>query len=467
MAFHKLPFTLSKRKNSRFYYVRFKDSAGNYLSAVSTKQSDYNEAVKTAWQWYSSGHISSGGKKESLAKKSFLHELAKAEISEDDAPKILEILKRRGILKSYVQAGARNDIPISVFLCNFWDWDKSEYIKERLRQGKKIGMSHCKRSLRYVQNYWISFFKDKILGDVTRQDLKDFLSYLQNLEMSSSGKNHIWLSGALPLRWASNNELLDHDITAGLTGFAVRNGKRAILTPEIVQALFAIEWTDERYKLANLLAMCTGLRLGEIRALRKCDLGESCLYIRHSWNDLEGLKSTKNGEERVVQLPFPELSKKLLQLAEWNPFDSGMEAFVFFATIPGKPAEHKSFLTALHAALEKIGMSEEEAKKYCFHSWRHFYASYMRDKVSEKLLQAQTGHKTLAMLEHYSEHKISGDDEKIQAAQKELFGAVVENAEINFDLAKTYQNIKTGHMDKSGMYEHGRTERQKKSGRLI
>ncbi|MBQ6780695.1 MAG: hypothetical protein IJP62_05620 [Treponema sp.] len=43
----------------------------------------------------------------------------------------------------------------------------------------------------------------------------------------------------------------------------------------------------------------------------------------------------------------------------------------------------------------------------------------------------------------------------------------VVNAEINFDKAKIYQNIKTWHMDKSGMYEHDRTERQKKSGRLI
>lgn len=460
MAFHKLPFSLLKRKNSRFYYVRFKDSAGNYMSAVSTKESDYEEAVKIAWQWYSSGQIPDGENKKTLAEKSLLHELFKAEITESEAPKILELLKRRGILKSYVRAGAKNDIPAADFFRDFWDWEKSEYINERLRQGKKIGKAHCMTACRYINSYWIPFFKDKLLGEIMRQDLKDFLSYLQGLKNGSSSKNQIWLAGSQALRWASNNELLEKDITAGLTGFAVRNKTRAILSPEIVSALFAVEWPDERYKLANLLSMCTGLRLGEIRALRKCDLGEGCLYINHSWSDVEGLKSTKNGESRIVQLPFPELSRRLLELAEWNPFDRSMEAFVFFATIPGKPAEHKGFLSALHSALEKVGLSEQEAKKYCFHAWRHFFASYMRDKVSEKLLQEQTGHKTLAMLEHYSEHKTSGDDEKVQLAQKELFGSFVENAGISFSKQRLYQNVKTSCMDKSGIYEHGRTERK-------
>ncbi|MBQ4379510.1 MAG: tyrosine-type recombinase/integrase [Treponema sp.] len=459
MANYKLPFSLSKRPNSRFYYVRFKDDEGNYLSAVSTKESDYDKAVKLAWQWYSSGEIESKTQSQKLNKKSFLQILRKAEISEDEAPEILELLKKRGFLKSYVQAGAKNDVPFSDFLLNFWDWEKSEYIQEKLRGEKRIGKTHCRTCLHYVRDYWAPFFKNKLLGDIERKDLKNFLAYIQKMELSNSAKNQMWLSGAQALRWAHNNELIDRDITAGLSGFCEKNAKREILTPEMVQALFSVEWEDQRFKLANLLAMCTGLRAGEIRALRKCDLGESCLYIRHSWNDIEGLKCTKNGENRIVRLPFPGLSDKLLELAEANPYDRSMNAFVFFATIPEKPIEARCFLSSLRTALEKIGLSKDDAKKYCFHAWRHFYASYMRDKVGEKLLQSQTGHKTIAMLEHYSEHKISGDDEKIQQAQTELFGAVVENASIEFSAQRLYQNVKITEMDKSGLYEHSRQNR--------
>lgn len=459
MANHKLPFSLFKRNNRRFYYVRFKDDSGNYLPAVSTKESNYEKALQTAFKWYSSGELVTKRKSQTLKKKSFLQTLKNAEITEEEAPEILELLKKRGFIKSYVQNGAQNDILLSEFLPKFWTWDESEYIKERLRQGKRIGKSYCRTSLHYINSVWVPFFYGKLLGDITRNDLKAFLSYVQKLDLSISAKNQIWLSGSQALRWAYNNEMLDRDITAGLSGFSGKKTQRQILTPELVQALFAIEWNDPRYKLANLLAMCTGLRSGEIRALRKCDLGKSCLYIRHSWNSIDGLKSTKNGEERIVRFPFPELSEKLLELADANPFDKSMEAFVFFATIPGKPIDSKCFIASLRSALEKIGIRHDESKNICFHAWRHFYASYMREKVSEKLLQSQTGHKTMAMLEHYSDHKITGDDEKIQNAQIELFGNIVDNSSIELTSQRLYQNIKINEMNKDGLYEHSRQDR--------
>lgn len=456
MVSHKLPFSLSKRKNSRFYYVRFKNSEGKYLSAVSTQEADYDKAVSVSLKWYASGQINSKQKTQEIKEKSFLQNLRNADISESEAPKILELLKQRGILKSYVQSGSKNDVNFAEFLKTYWSWEKSEYIQEKLRTGKSIGKAHCKTCLHYVRDFWIPFFNGKLLGEIERQDLRDFLSFIQKMKKSISAKNQIWLAGAQALRWAYNNEMIDRDITAGLTGFSGKKPQRQILTPELAKAVFTVDWNDRRFKLANLLAMCTSLRSGEIRALRKCDLGESCLYIRHSWSDIEGLKCTKNGENRTVLLPFPGLSEKLLELAEANPFDKSMEAFVFFASIPGKPIESRCFLHALHSALEKAGMSKTESKKYCFHAWRHFYASYMREKVSEKLLQSQTGHKTLAMLEHYSDHKITGDDEKIESAQREVFGEIIENSNIEFSPKLLYQNVKTDFMDKSDLYEHSR-----------
>jgi hypothetical protein len=51
-----------------------------------------------------------------------------------------------------------------------------------------------------------------------------------------------------------------------------------------------------------------------------------------------------------------------------------------------------------------------------------YFTAYMREKVNEKLLQQQTGHKTLVMLNHYAGHKIAGDRERIRQAQIETFG---------------------------------------------
>ncbi len=46
----------------------------------------------------------------------------------------------------------------------------------------------------------------------------------------------------------------------------------------------------------------------------------------------------------------------------------------------------------------------------------------MRNRINEKLLKSQTGHKTLSMLDHYSDHQIAGDKKQIQAAQVAVFG---------------------------------------------
>lgn len=461
MTVQKFPFTISKRRTSKYYYVRFKDSkTGKYTTAISTKQTDKAEAMKTAWNWYTQGKITRQDREQTLESVTLWETMRKVNISDSDLEKMLELAKQRGILKSYVKTGARNDVDLIEYLTDFWDWEKSEYIQETLKREKSIGRTYAKNNKNYIRKYWQPFFAGKLLGNTTREELKAFLLALQKLDLSNSTKNQTWLAGAHAIRYAYQNELMERDITAGLTGFYGRAKVREILTPELVAALFSVEWNDERAYLANLLAMCTGLRSGEIRALRKKDIGQHCLYVNHSWNALEGLKTPKNGETRIVQLPFPAITEKLLELAGSNPFSSGMDAFIFYATIPNKPIEEHIFRNGLHDALEKIGMSKEDSKKYCFHAWRHFYAAYMKDRINAKLLQSQTGHKTLAMLEHYSNHKINGDDEQIIQAQIGVFGDIVKNAHtVIFDKKKLYNNVQVAYMSKAGMYEHSRQDR--------
>jgi integrase len=175
-----------------------------------------------------------------------------------------------------------------------------------------------------------------------------------------------------------------------------------------------------------MLAMVTGMRAGEIQGLRVKDLGEDRLYINHSWNRLDGLKTTKTNECREVEVPFPVLIQELVALAASNPHGRSMEGYVFWAERkPDKPMEIALFIDGLRDALIQAGMTKETAKGYTFHGWRHYFTAYMREKVTEKLLQQQTGHKTIVMLDHYSGYKIAGDRERIRQAQIETFGGLL------------------------------------------
>jgi integrase len=203
------------------------------------------------------------------------------------------------------------------------------------------------------------------------------------------------------------------------------------LTPTAAGALFRAQWKDARSKTANLLAAVTGMRQGEILALRIQDLGKDCLYVRHSWRKRDRLKTTKNNEGRVVEMPFSSLMQELIETAGQNPHGAGPESFVFWSEHkPDIPMCGDICRDGLRDTLQKIGYTETQAKAYRFHDWRHYYTSYMIDKVTEKLLQKQTGHKTLVMLKRYGGHLVAGDRERVREAQVEAFGGLVGEGEL-------------------------------------
>jgi len=247
--------------------------------------------------------------------------------------------------------------------------------------------------------------------------------------LAPATKNQIIKTGTQPLRWAFAKEYIDRDITKGIILFSGDSRERQILTPEIAKILFQqIKWDNEKAKLANMLASVTGLRAGEIQALQIQDIGQDCLYIKRSYNMADGLKTTKNNSSRIVELPFPDIIQQLLQLAAKNPHRATPDSFVFYDDKSAtRPVNNHLFLRGLRYALISTGMTEKSAKVYEFHSWRHFYTSYMKERIADKLLQSQTGHKTLSMLKRYSDHQLVGDREKIQAAQIEVFGDLVSN----------------------------------------
>jgi integrase len=180
-----------------------------------------------------------------------------------------------------------------------------------------------------------------------------------------------------------------------------------------------------------MLAAVTGMRLGEVLALRLQDLGPDCLYVRGSWGCVDGLKLPKNNKPRTVELPFPDLLRGLFDLANGNPWGVSPDSFVFWTEYKaGVPMQGKMFINGLRAALTDSGFSESEAGKYVFHGWRHFYTTYLMGKLEKKLLKSQTGHLTDAMLAHYGEHQTESDRKTIQARAVKTFGGLLPSGAV-------------------------------------
>ncbi|MCL1992276.1 MAG: site-specific integrase [Spirochaetes bacterium] len=422
-----LPFSLFKRGDRPYFLVKFKDEAGNYLSPLSTKAKSKDDAMQVAFRWLRDGIPQKKKAEKALRITDLsLKDTARKIKGGEEAETLLAELKRLGWVKSYVQSetpGAAEFIP---FLSEFWDWEKSPYIKEKLRKRHGIHRRHCKQQGGAIALYWEPFFKGRYLGEITAADIGNFIDYMGDMELSPSRKNVVIKAGTKPLRWAYSKGLIDRDPTRGHTMFTLETRKREILTPAIATAVFNANWEDGRAKVANMLAAVTGMRNGEILALRAQDLGADCLNVQGSWSREDGRKLPKNNKTRTVEIPFPDLMNALAELGNQNPWSDAPDRFIFWSTnTKNVPMQGRHFVAGLRNALMQIGFSQEEAEKYEFHGWRHFFTSYMIRKLDKKLLKSQTGHLTDVMLAHYGDHETEGDKEQIQAMSKETFAGLL------------------------------------------
>ena len=210
---------------------------------------------------------------------------------------IVKALKERGLIDIGVVPAGKGSVTFVSFLSDFFDYDKSAYVRDHLAHGNSIGRRYCKESLKLIRLFWEPAFKGRTLASVTRNDLKSFSLSLP-AGKSASYKNSILNVGLIPLGWAYEEGLIPADIAKDFKRYDGKAAKRGVLTVEEAGALFANPWADGAAMAANLLSGTTGMRQGEVLVIRGGDIGEGVLNVAHSWSAVDGLKSPKNGETR-------------------------------------------------------------------------------------------------------------------------------------------------------------------------
>lgn len=306
----------SIKKSKNLYIKLFNPCTNTWLPGKSSGTNKVAEAEKIAMSWL----LEEPESKSSILKATFMKLISNEEIKTSDAQFICNYLKEKGLIANFVIPQTMTDIKASEYFQNFFDPEKSDFLKEKERMGKTICQSTLQNNTGIVKKYWLPFLKDRFLCELTKNDLIAFIEHLQNSkEIMNITKKTIVCTGFKVLRWAYKTEILEKDITAGIKNFSAKSRERKILTPETIKKLFASEWNNPFAKAANLLAYCTGMRAGEIVALRDVDIGENCIYLQHSWSNYDGLKSTKSGKSRIVYIYEKNLLELLRKLCKSNP----------------------------------------------------------------------------------------------------------------------------------------------------
>ena len=307
-------------------------------------------------------------------------------------------------------APKKSGIKLAEFLINFWDYDKSEALQRSFAKGKKLSRMHTDAMKGLAKNHWLPYFgPDKLVEDLEQDELDDFFFYLYTVKkLSGSTVNHDITCGSKAIGYLFDKRKISFNPMAGAERYGISNEKRDIPTESEVRSLLNLDWRNHLGKLAFELAAYCGLRAGEISGLRVCDLDMQAevLHIRHSWNEKDGLKSTKNTEERDVPVTR-ELLLQLMNRARLNPNYSDL-SYVFFSNVkPEIPCRPAYYQDSFYEALSEIGISEEQRKErnIVFHSLRHFCATLLAQRTDIKNVQAILGHKSASMSLHYADHE--------------------------------------------------------------
>lgn len=191
-----------------------------------------------------------------------------------------------------------------------------------------------------------------------------------------------------------------------------KRGNIDVFSREEVLALVRAA-TSEQDGTIYLTAAFTGLRLGELLALRwrDVDFANDSIHVRQNFTNGR-VDTPKSGQERTV----PMADEAAQALAKLNKREShaGEDDLVFCGVQGGHLAGHR-LRDRYKAALEKAGLRELR-----FHDLRHTFGSHAIRKADSREVMEWMGHQDLATTQRYLQFKPRQDAaRRISAAFRE------------------------------------------------
>jgi len=166
------------------------------------------------------------------------------------------------------------------------------------------------------------------------------------------------------------------------------------------------------------------MRMGEIRALRVCDIFQDRINVQHSWSEADGVqKCTKNRANRTIPI-LPDLYKEISDYMKKRELTSNLNNLLFPGKKEGKPYDHKQISNEFYLMMEKLGISKTERTdlNIVFHSWRHYGAKHLAENTDRNTGMAILGHKTPNLFDRYSNHTDKETFVKMTKAVQDSFG---------------------------------------------
>ncbi len=180
---------------------------------------------------------------------------------------------------------------------------------------------------------------------------------------------------------------------------SLRSPKKEVSTLSRETEHLLLEDTSEPFwNTMIIVALKTGMRIGELLALRwiDIDMRNNTISVNASMNVNYERAATKNG--RVRRIPMSYLAKaRLVELYE-STHPTKKDAYVFDRG-DGEPHSKYAAIGALERILKRLGVTEHVH----WHKFRHTCATNMAHAIPNlRIVQEILGHSSIIMTEKYS-----------------------------------------------------------------
>ena len=228
-----------------------------------------------------------------------------------------------------------------------------------------------------LNNYILPAFGSIPIDEIKRKDLKTFFDKLLSKGMASNTVSLIRSPISGVLSHALDSELIENNPIIGLK--LIQKKTALEIEPLSKEDVVPLLESAQRYEGGTfypsiLCALRTGMRIGEIKALKweDIDFENRLIEVRRSCRK-ERITKPKSGKSRLVDMT-PHLAEtlKALQTAQKRIALQKGRSFSewVFANNRGNMLRYKSFRKALMRCLKKAGL-----RKIRIHDLRHAYAT--------------------------------------------------------------------------------------------
>jgi integrase len=282
----------------------------------------------------------------------------------------------------------------------------------------KLSTQHGYKTV--LAKHLLPYRRDWRLRDIGRQDVQQWVADRFRRKLGWQTVRNAWtlLSGILE--------------TAVEYGYLSMNPARGVKFPEKelkeAPVLFTaedfvklLEQLDEPYRTMARLIALTGLRIGELLAVRwRClDLEIGTLSVRESVYEGK-FQSPKTRKSRRTMPLGPQI---IVWLREHRLRAKRTESDdLVFGNRKGQPLrESKLLRNVLQPAAERAGLG-----RVTWHQFRHIHSSLLNDlRVPVKIAQEQLGHSSISTTLNIYTHVVDASHRKaIEALERELFPTV-------------------------------------------